>query len=100
MTRAEPATWIGTSPGRSRAVPSGAGPGSGDILTPVAHGLPDPFAAELAWMPHWQASDGTRVSMLAVAQLANMIRRAVTEGRDIASLIWEMDYAAAAALQS
>lgn len=51
-------------------------------------------------MPHWQASDGTRVSMLAVAQLANMIRRAVTEGRDIASLIWEMDYAAAAALQS
>ena len=24
-------------------------------------GLPDPFAAELAWMAHWQALDGTRV---------------------------------------
>ena len=33
-------------------------------------GLPDPFAAELAWMAHWQASDGTRVSVLAMAQLA------------------------------
>ena len=32
-------------------------------------------------MAHWQASDGTRVSVLAMAQLANMIRRAVTEGR-------------------
>ncbi|GFG55320.1 hypothetical protein [Mycolicibacterium agri] len=47
-------------------------------------GLPDPFAAELAWMAHWQASDGTRVSVLAMAQLANMIRRAVTEGRGYA----------------
>lgn len=45
-------------------------------------GLPVPFAAELAWMAHWQASDGTRVSVLAMAQLANMIRRAVAEGRD------------------
>ncbi|GFG54796.1 hypothetical protein [Mycolicibacterium agri] len=63
-------------------------------------GLPDPFAAELAWMAHWQASDGTRVSVLAMAQLANMIRRAVTEGRGYAPSIRAMDYDAAAALQS
>ncbi len=64
-------------------------------------GLPDPFAAELAWMAHWQASDGTRVSVLAMAQLANMIRWAVTEGRDIPpSSIRAMDYDAAAVLQS
>lgn len=63
-------------------------------------GLPDPFAAELAWMAHWQASDGTRVSVLAMAQLANMIRRAVAEGRDFPSSIRAMDYDAAAVLQS
>ena len=63
-------------------------------------GLPVPFAAELAWMAHWQASDGTRVSVLAMAQLANMIRRAVAEGRDFPSSIRAMDYDAAAALQS
>ncbi|WP_343577582.1 tyrosine-type recombinase/integrase [Mycobacterium sp.] len=63
-------------------------------------GLPDPFAAELAWMAHWQACDGTRVSVLAMAQLANIIRRAVAEGRAFAPSIREMDYNAAAALQS
>lgn len=44
-------------------------------------GLPHPFAAELAWMAHRQACDGTRVSVLAMAQFANIIRRAVAEGR-------------------
>ncbi|SKH58926.1 phage integrase family protein [Mycobacteroides abscessus subsp. massiliense] len=63
-------------------------------------GLPDPFAAELAWMAHWQTGDGTRVSVLAMAQLANMIRRAVSEGRDFPSSIRAMDYDAAAVLQS
>lgn len=63
-------------------------------------GLPDPFAAELAWMAHWQADDGTRVSVLAMAQFANIIRRAVAEGRAFAPSIREMDYHAAAALQS
>lgn len=62
-------------------------------------GLPDPFPAELAWMAHWQARDGTRVSVLAMAQLANIIRRAVAEGRAFAPSIREMDYNAAAALQ-
>jgi hypothetical protein len=63
-------------------------------------GLPEPFAAELAWMAHWQAIDGTRVSVLAMAQFANIIRRAVAEGRGFAPSIREMDYGAAAALQS
>ncbi|HVH21922.1 MAG TPA: hypothetical protein VNA11_05665, partial [Pseudonocardia sp.] len=39
-------------------------------------GLPDPFPAELAWMAHWQALDGTRSSVLATNQLANILRRA------------------------
>ncbi|WKN60190.1 hypothetical protein HJ581_0041075 [Rhodococcus opacus] len=29
------------------------------------HGLPETIAAELAWMAHWQALDGTRSSVLA-----------------------------------
>ena len=52
-------------------------------------------------MAHWQASDGTRVSVLAMAQLANIMRRAVTRrtARFPAS-IRAMDCDAAAALQS
>ena len=43
-------------------------------------GLPDPFPAELAWMAHWQAADGTRCSVLAMNQLANILHRAIREG--------------------
>ncbi len=58
-------------------------------------------ARDLSGLAHWQTSDGTRVSVLAMAQLANMIRRAVTGGgRDIPSSIRAMDYDAAATLQS
>ena len=42
-------------------------------------GLPDAIAAELAWMAHWQAQDGTRSSVLALNQLANILRRAIRE---------------------
>ena len=42
-------------------------------------GLPDPFPAELAWMAHWQAIDGTRSSVLAMNQLANILRRAARD---------------------
>jgi len=46
-------------------------------------GLPDPFPAELAWMAHWQAADGTRSSVLATNQLANILRRALRENHPI-----------------
>src|SRR5665647_3677832 len=46
-------------------------------------GLPDPFPAELAWMAHWQAADGTRSSVLAINQLANILRRALRENHPI-----------------
>lgn len=62
-------------------------------------GLPDPFAAELAWMAHWQARDGTRVSVLAMAQLANILRYAIREGHQAPSSIRAMDWDTAAALQ-
>ena len=62
-------------------------------------GLPDPFPAELAWMAHWQGCDGTRVSVLAMAQLAHILRRAVAEGHALPPSIRDMDYDAAAALQ-
>jgi integrase len=61
--------------------------------------LPHPFATELAWMAHWQACDGTRVSVLAMAQLANIVRLAIREGRPFPPSIREMNYDAAAALQ-
>lgn len=57
------------------------------------------FAAELAWMAHWQAGDGLRVSVLAMAQLANMLRRASEHGHRFAPSIRALDYDAAAALQ-
>ena len=46
-------------------------------------GLPDPFPAELAWMAHWQAADGTRCSVLAMNQLANILRRAIAGGPSV-----------------
>jgi integrase len=62
-------------------------------------GLPDLFAAELAWMAHWQARDGTRTSVLAMAQLANILRHAIREGHPFPPSIREMDWDTAAALQ-
>jgi hypothetical protein len=63
-------------------------------------GLPDPFGAELAWMAHWQAVDGTRSSVLAMNQLANILRRAVTAGHPFPASIRAMDWDAACALQN
>lgn len=56
--------------------------------------------AELAWMAHWQAADGTRSSVLAISQLANILRRAITEGHPSPASIRQMDWDDAAALQS
>ncbi|WP_236054730.1 hypothetical protein [Mycobacterium sp. SM1] len=50
-------------------------------------------------MAHWQASDGTRVSVLAMAQLANILRYAIREAHPIPPSIRAMDWDTAAALQ-
>lgn len=44
-------------------------------------GLPEVIQAELAWMAHWQAADGTRSSVLAISQLASILRKAISEDR-------------------
>jgi integrase len=62
-------------------------------------GLPDPFPAELAWMAHWQATDGTRCSVLAINQLASILRRAISENHPFPASIRGMDWDTAAALQ-
>ena len=62
-------------------------------------GLPDPIPAELAWMAHWQATDGTRCSIWALNQLANILRRARREHHSFPPSIRAMDWASAAALQ-
>lgn len=62
-------------------------------------GLPDPFGAELAWMAHWQACDGTRVSVLGMSQLANILRLAQQLGHPFPPSIRDMDWPAAASLQ-
>lgn len=62
-------------------------------------GLPDPISVELAWMAHWQAQDGTRSSVLALNQLANILRRAIREQHPFPSSIRAMDWETAAALQ-
>jgi hypothetical protein len=62
-------------------------------------GLPDVMVAEMAWMAHWQVQDGTRASILGLAQLANILRRAIREGRDFPPSIRVMDWPAAEALQ-
>jgi Phage integrase family len=62
-------------------------------------GLPDPFAAELAWMAHWQSVDGTRSSVLALNQLANILRRAAREHHPFPASMLALDWEAASALQ-
>ena len=62
-------------------------------------GLPDPFPAELAWMAHWQSVDGTRSSVLALNQLANILRMAAREHHPFPASMRELDWAAASALQ-
>lgn len=62
-------------------------------------GLPDPIPAELAWMAHWQALDGTRSSVLGTNQLANILRRAVRDNHLFPGSIRAMDWETAAALQ-
>jgi integrase len=63
-------------------------------------GLPGVIQAELAWMAHWQAADGTRSSVLAISQLANILRTAIREGRPFPPSIRQTDWEAAAALQA
>lgn len=63
-------------------------------------GLPELIAAELAWMAHWQAGDGTRSSVLAISQLANILRRAIRDGHPFPPSIRQMDWETAATLQT
>ena len=60
-------------------------------------GLPDPFPAELAWMAHWQALDGTRSSVLATNQLANILRRAARDNHPFPGSMRDMDWDTASA---
>lgn len=62
-------------------------------------GLPDPIPAELAWMSHWQALDGTRSAVLGTNQLANILRRAMSENHPFPPSIRAMDGETAVALQ-
>jgi hypothetical protein len=62
-------------------------------------GLPDPFPKELAWMAHWQAGDGTRSSVLAMNQLAYILRRAIREDHPLPSSMLDMDWETASVLQ-
>jgi hypothetical protein len=63
-------------------------------------GLPEVIQAELAWMAHWQAADGTRSSVLAISQLANILRKAIRDDRPFPPSIRQMDWETAAALQA
>lgn len=63
-------------------------------------GLPDLIQAEMAWMAHWQAGDGTRASVLALSQLANILRRAVRDNHPFPASIRQIDWETASTLQT
>ena len=97
-TCARPAAWIRWRGCVSQLPPLWRGPVIGPGIADWASisengerridltGLPDPFPAELAWMAHWQALDGTRSSVLAINQLANILRRAAREDHPFPAL--------------
>lgn len=62
-------------------------------------GLPDPYPRELAWMAHWQTADGIRSSVLAMNQLASILRRAIAEHHPFPGSMLDMDWDTASALQ-
>ena len=62
-------------------------------------GLPATIAAEMAWMAHWQAQDGTRVSTPALCQFANILRYAISENHAFPPSIRAMDWETASTLQ-
>ncbi|MFG2250938.1 hypothetical protein [Spirillospora sp. NPDC048823] len=51
-------------------------------------------------MAHWQAADGTRSSVLAISQLANILRWAIAEDHPFPPSIRQLDWETAAALQT
>jgi integrase len=63
-------------------------------------GLPEVIAAEMAWMAHWQAVDGTRSSVLALSQLANILRHAIAQRHPFPDSIRAMDWETCSALQN
>jgi integrase len=62
-------------------------------------GIPDLMAAEMAWMAHWQVTDGTRVSVSAIGHLAATIRYAAGGGHLLPASVRQMDFDTAAVLQ-
>jgi hypothetical protein len=65
----------------------------------ILTGLPEPMAAELAWMAYWQAQDGTRSSVLAINHLACIVRHAIENDHPFPVSIREMDWETASTLQ-
>jgi integrase len=64
-------------------------------------GLPAPFGAELALMAHWQAAtDGTKISVVAINHLAAIVRWAVQEDHPFPASIRAMDWEIASRLQA
>jgi integrase len=62
-------------------------------------GLPPTIAAEMAWMAHWQAQDGTCPSVSGFNHLAAILRRAIDDGHPFAPSVRAMDWQTASALQ-
>jgi integrase len=62
-------------------------------------GLPEVIAAEMAWMAHWQVIDGTRSSILALSQLANILRYAIARRHPFPDTIRAMDWEIGSTLQ-
>ncbi len=62
-------------------------------------GVPDLIAAELAWMAHWQAQDGTRLSVQAFGQFASILRLAIRQHHPFPSSMRAVDWLTASALQ-
>ncbi|WP_238845604.1 hypothetical protein [Nocardia terpenica] len=63
------------------------------------HGLPEMIVAELAWMAHRQALDGTRSSVLDANQMANILRRAIREDHPFSPSMRLMEWEEMAKLQ-
>jgi integrase len=62
-------------------------------------GLPDRIAAELAWMAHWQAQDGTRLTVGGFNHLTAILRWAIQVGHPFPASVRAMDWQTVSALR-
>jgi hypothetical protein len=92
-----PAAWRGPiiGPGIEGWDSIGCNPIGVIDLTDLSH----PYAAEIAWMAHWEAADGRKVHINFFNRFAKILRHAMAKGHSIPASVREMNWSSISKMQ-